>query len=518
VVPDIPRHIGSASTASRASSASDDRRVNRRGTLLNYLTAALQGGVFLFHVLAARVFGAAAYGTYRWAWSVIEIALQLGLWGLNHAVMRGVASAGAHHDAAERRRTVGTAAGAVLIWSGLIGIVLGVAPELARVAARLPPGGGPALRWLAPMVIAWSAMMVLITATMATRSMSANLAVRGVTYPIALIAALGVLAIVWRGGGARALGLAMDCAGIAALVAAAILYRRTFNELPPIEWRPARWDPRVLAFALPVGASEVVNQTLTRIDMVLLGLLRGNPRELAVYGAAMLLVEAISGLRYAMDPLLSALVAATHASGDRPRLQHNLRDMISRVSLIACPVAIWLMVWGDVLLRLWGDEYTIAFTALGLLALAHFVNATLGLHQWVVVMSGHPTLDLINNIVALAAASLACAVAIPRLGLPGAALGALTAIGTLRGLQLVESWWLEGVHGLSWQWARVIAAGLVSAAAQVAIRVFWGHGPAPLLVGSALGVVLYLAIKPSVAPVSADAGVPASPTARTPAP
>ncbi len=482
----------------------DDRRVNRRGTLLNYLTAALQGGVFLFHVLAARLFGASAYGTYRWAWSVIEIALQLGLWGLSLAVMRGVASAGAHHDPAERRRTMGTADGAVLIWSSVIAMALGLAPAVSLVASRLPPNGGAALRWLAPIVIAWSAMMVLVAATMATRSMSSNLMVRGVTWPIALNLALVTLAIVWRQGGARALGLAMVCGGVAAFVAAVIRYRRTFDELPPIEWRPARWDRRVLTFALPVGASEVVNQTLTRIDIVLLGLLRGDPRELAAYGAAMLLAEAISGLRYAMDPLLSALVAATHASGDRPRLEHNLRDMMARVSLIACPVAIWLLVWGDALLRIWGDEYTIAFTALGLLAVAHFANASLGLHQWVVVMSGHPTLDLINNSIALACASIACALAIPHLGLPGAALGALTAVGTLRALQLVEAWWLEGVHGLSWQWVRVVGAGLVSAAAQIAIRVRWGHGVAALVVGSALGVALYLAIRPAVPAVTSE--------------
>jgi len=469
--------------------------VNRRGALLNYLTAALQGGVFLFHVLAARLFGAAAYGTYRWAWSVVEVALQIGLWGLNHAVMRGVAAAGATHDPAERRRTMRTATGIVVLWSGAITLMLAIVPDTALVRWHLPPEGAAALRWLSPIVVAWSAMMVLVSATMATRSMSSNLIVRGVTYPIVLNVALLALAIAWRPGGARALALATVSAGIGALIASVILYRRTFEEAPSVEWRPARWDWRVLQFAAPVGAAEVVNQTLTRVDMVLLGLLRGDPRELAVYGAAMLLAEAVSGLRYALDPLLSAVVAATHASGDRPRLERNLRDMVARVSALACPVAIWLMIWGDGLLRLWGPEYTMAFAALGILALAHFANASLGLHQWVVVMSGHPTLDLVNNVCALICATVMCAWAIPRFGLPGAALGALTAIGSLRALQLVEAWWLEGVHGLSWPWMRIVAAGLISAAAQLAIRVAWGHGVAPTLLGTLLGVAIYLPLR-----------------------
>jgi O-antigen/teichoic acid export membrane protein len=238
----------------------------------------------------------------------------------------------------------------------------------------------------------------------------------------------------------------------------------------------------------------VVNQTLTRIDIVLLGLLRRDPHELAAYGAAMMLAEAVTGPRYAMDPLLSAVAAATHTSGDRERLERNLREMVTWVGRLACPIGLALMIWGDLLLRLWGADYTIAFAALALLVVAHLLNATLGLHQWVVVMSGRPTLDLINNLCALVCATAVCVLAIPRLGLIGAAAGALTAVSTLRGLQLIESRWLEQVHGLSRAWARVIAAGAVSAALQVAIRASFGGTPVAALIGTALGVAVFLLI------------------------
>jgi O-antigen/teichoic acid export membrane protein len=460
---------------------------------VNYLTGSLQGAVFLFHILAARLFGAAAYGAYRWAWSLIEVALQIGLWGVNQAVLRGVAAAEARQDPGERRSVVGTAIGAVLLWSTAAALALLLAPDVL-FGRQLPPDGAITLRALAPMIPIWSVMMLLVAATMATRSMRSNFLVRGLTYPIVINLVLLAIAAVWPRSGARAIAWSQVCAGASALVVAVIAYRYRFHEAPPIVWWPARWDRQVLAFAVPVGAAEVVNQTLTRIDMVLLGLLRPDPRELAAYGAAMMLAEAVSGPRYAFDPLLSAVVAATHASGDRERLERNLRDMVNRVSLLACPIAVACLVWGDGLLRLWGAEYTMAFTALALLLMAHLVNASLGLHQWVVVMSGHPTLDVINNICALTCATAVCLILIPRIGLTGAAAGALTAVGTLRGLQLVESQWLEGVHGLSPAWMRIAIAGIVSALLQLAIRVFWGLNIGAALIGTALGVAVYLAV------------------------
>jgi O-antigen/teichoic acid export membrane protein len=195
-----------------------------------------------------------------------------------------------------------------------------------------------------------------------------------------------------------------------------------------------------------------------------------------------------------MDPLLGAVVAATHASGDRARLERNLRELVTWISRLAFPIALALMIWGDGLLRLWGSEYTMATSALALLVVANFINASLGLHQWVVVMSGRPTLDLLNNLCALVCATVVCFLAIPRLGLPGAAAGALAAVGTLRGLQLVESWWLEGVQGFSPTWIRLAIAGALSAAVQLAIRAWLGHGVPAAAIGTAVGVAAYIAI------------------------
>jgi O-antigen/teichoic acid export membrane protein len=419
--------------------------------------------------------------------------LQIGLWGVNQAVLRGVAAAEARQDRGERRDVVSTALGAVLLWSAAAGLAVALAPD-ALFGGRLPPDGGATLGVLSPIVPLWSVMIVLVTATMGARSMRANFIVRGLTYPIVINVALLAMAAAWPRSGARAIALAQVCAGASALIAAVVAYRHMLGEAPRIAWRPAQWDRRVLAFAAPVGAAEVVNQTLSRIDMVLLGLLRSDPRELAAYGAAMMLAEAVSGPRYAMDPLLSAVVAATHASGDRERLERNLREMVAWIARLACPIGIALLVWGDGLLRLWGAEYTMAFAALALLVAAHLLNASLGLHQWVVVMSGHPTLDLINNLCALACATAVCIAAIPRFGLSGAAAGALTAVATLRGLQLLESRWLEGVHGLSSAWGRIALAGVVSAALQLAIRTSFGLSIAAALIGTALGVAAFLLI------------------------
>jgi O-antigen/teichoic acid export membrane protein len=476
-----------------------DVRLAARGSAANYMAGLLQASIFLFHTIGARLLGPVAYGAYVFAWSVVELANKLTLAGLDKGVMRAVATARLAGDPRAEAVSLGTAVRVVFVAGALVCLGLeGLAPWLGGAAHG--PTYAPVIRALAPAVWLWGGMMVAVTATMATRTMRYNLLVRGVAYPVLMLGSIAAWVLLWPAGGGRAMAFAHLSALAATLGCAVYAFHRVFPIAPAVRAAvAARLDRPLVAFSFPVGLAEVLNQGLYRADVIIVGTTLHDPALVAHYGACMLLAEIISSIRYAFDPILSPVVAETTVSGDRARLDYNLKTLVRWVTLAGAPVFIGILVFGDHLLSLWGPSYAEAFPALIVLAAGHLVNATLGLHQWAVVMSGRSRLDLLNNAVAFGVA-LGLALALtPRFGLVGAASATLAGNLVFRALQTIEAWRLLGVTGLSAGWSRILLAALASGIVQAVLRSVlpgprWAASLSAFLAGAAAYFLLLAAL------------------------
>jgi O-antigen/teichoic acid export membrane protein len=484
-------------------SSPDDITVAAQGSATNYVAGLLQACLFAFHAIGARVFGRVGYGAYVFAWSVVEIGNKITVAGLDKGVMRAVAAERQRGDAEAERRALAMAARIVTVVGLLVcGALWWMAGPVSQ--AEGARAYAPVLRVLAPAVWLWGGMMVIVTATVATRTMRYNLLVRGVGYPALMIASVVIWAAIWPAGGGLAQALAHLCALAATFSLALYALHRVFGLgvvgksffRAPFDWPLAR-------HSAPYGVAEVLHVAIHRVDVIVVGVLLQNPALVAHYGACVLLAETISSIRYAFDPIFSPVMADAPVSDDRTRLEHHLKILVRWVTLLGAPVFLGVAVFGDHLLALWGPSYREAFPVLLVLATAHLFDTMLGLHQWAVVMSGRRWLDLINSVVALAVVGITALALVPHFGLMGAAVATLIGNVVFRTLQAVEAWRLLGVHGLSPSWGRVVVAAGCSGAAQVAVRLVVG-GPAwiGVLLAVALGLACYnlLLVRMGLAP------------------
>ncbi len=475
--------------------AADDLRRTMRGTSANYLAALLQLGLFVFHAIGARLFGKLAYSAYIFAWSIVEIANKIGVAGLDKGTMRAVATERARGDRDAELRALATALRTVCWVSILVmGAVMVLAGPMAAWKGDF--AFAPAVRILAAQVLPWAGMMVLINATMATGSMRYNLLVRGLADPIMMLVSLGAVALIWPDGGGAALALAHLSAGAVVLVLAFLAFGRLFDARRVIRRMvSARTDWRLIRFSIPVGLADLLNQAIYRTDVLLIGLLLEDPLQVANYGACILLAASISSVRYAFDPILSPVVAEVVVSRDTTRLANNLKLMVRWVTLLSLPIFLAMVIYGDVLLSLWGESYREAHLALAILACAHMINSCLGLHQWPVVMSGRSKLDLFNNAVAFAVNLVLNLVLIPSWGLPGAAIATLVGNLTFRSMQAIQVWHIFGCHAFSAAWSKLVVSAAAAAGAQVAIRAALGVADwLSFAVATAAGVTAYLVV------------------------
>ena len=116
-------------------------------------------------------------------------------------------------------------------------------------------------------------------------------------------------------------------------------------------------------------------------------------------------------------------VARLYSAGDLQKLQRVITASTRAVLIISLPVALVLILWGDVLIRLvFGAEYTPASTALTILCMGQLINTSSGSVVLVLNMTGHDKETVKGIAVALIINVLLALALVPLYGLNGAAL------------------------------------------------------------------------------------------------
>jgi O-antigen/teichoic acid export membrane protein len=448
--------------------------------------------MFGFAILAARLFGPATWGAYTTAYAWIDVLARGALTGADKALLVFVAARRAEGDEPGVIRALSTVLRVTTVLALVAAAVMAAA---SLVVPRLShePLDGVAMRWLAPVVISTALSLALLAATMATKTLTYNLLAKGVAEPVVMLA-LGA-AVGLTAPSVRTLTLAPIIAGGVLVVVAAWGVSRRFDVRALA--RSLRREPiegQVVRYAVPLAVAELVNIVTYRLGTFIL-VAFASAAERGVYNTCVLLASTVSFLRGAFDTVLAPVAAEAWAQGNRERLARNLRRQCRLVLFFAVPLGGVYITAGPAILALFGPQFVAGHRALAWLALAHIINASLGLTGWVLMAARRSRLILVNNVVMLAVSTAACALLIPPLGIEGAALATALSITIMQGVQAWQAHRIAGAHPFSRALLALGVLGAVVIAAEVVL--FHRIEGAPLVKGVALaagGAAVYFAV------------------------
>jgi len=284
--------------------ASDDDREKRQDVAhaarsggMQVLTVAAQAMVSLTHVLLARFFGRAVFGSYQASLAILELVTRAATGGAGGGILRYVSGPRARGQHDEVRSAIGTGLRLCLSISGLAALALVAgAGGLARLMRE--PVLATALRILAPAAIISACTAVVVQASLAAKVTRANFYVRGLAEPAALLVA-GLTAALF-GRSLATLAVAHVCAALGTLLLAIVAVGRVFG---PGELRRSLVAPQLpgfVKFSLPLAAGDVLNGVLQRADIILLTTFVGTSAA-GVYAAAEFITRIISSARSVFD-------------------------------------------------------------------------------------------------------------------------------------------------------------------------------------------------------------------------
>jgi O-antigen/teichoic acid export membrane protein len=420
----------------------------KRGMLFNTIALLASNFRGIFTFLVARLLGPAALGTFSVAWATTDLVSKMGILGLDNAIITFVARSEANGNRARSRALFQLA---VVVGVVQCAIVASISIAVTRLLGDRLGLNRQMVTALSIMLCAMPGVALYRISTSVSRGMKVmkhDIFSRGTTEPIATtLAFLITLAFGLTMFAPEVAAIAGTAAsGIVALILAGSLLNARLPS-PSISYRSEY--RRLLAFAAPIGAYDLLNAVILRLDVIMLGCFIGRApgvtlTTVGIYGAV---VEVAGGLRkvnQAFNPIFAPVVAGMTATSEHSLAAATYARLARWMLWILLPLVAVMALAGSAILLIYGPAFHQGGVWLGIVGAACATNAFVSLGE-TVIMVQRPRINLINSSITCAVAIAVNLLLIPRFGVTGAALGILvpyTIQGILRhtALRLVFRW------------------------------------------------------------------------------
>jgi O-antigen/teichoic acid export membrane protein len=414
------------------------RKMLGRASLAGGGTVYQQGISFLSGMIVARVIGAAEYGVYNLARSLMDVMLIMTRLGLEIGLQRFLGETGAASDRTHRlvvlRQLRIIAAVVALIPGILIGLGLG---RVVQNHVYHYTGFAQVLLCLALALPFATDLAVLGGAYRGALRLGPSVLAESMLMPTIRL----ILTVVLFALGLRLWAVVIGTAA-ASLIASAFLALRAHRDFgaPPLRvaghatsWAEAR---RVIRYSIVLAAAVLITTLTSSMDVFMLGHFAPSA-DLGRYTLAKTLVILIGLGAAAFNQSLGALVANRYFRGDLPGMLQVMSSAIRWIALGTLPALAVFVFWGSQLIQVFGASFSISSGVISVLAAGQSAQAVFGPAGWALSMTGRHVLELKILVAGLLLSIVLCLLMVPRMGQMGAALAICSAITATNLLRLL---------------------------------------------------------------------------------
>jgi O-antigen/teichoic acid export membrane protein len=402
-----------------------DRAVDRGNALIAFVVR-VASAVILFasQVLLARWMGAAEYGVYVYAWTVLLVLGGISTVGLNIGAIR-IVSESRERRAHEALRGF-LRAGRLLVFLAGTLIAVSVGLTALHMSGHYPGG-----HW-----IAIAAVMIALPAYALTdvqdgicrgsaRILTALLAPY-VVRPLLILAGIGTLFAIGARIDAMSAALVAVGATWAAWAFQTVLVTRDMRRIvPPV---PRAYETRTwVATTSPLLLMSMFDLIMQHIDIIVISNLLPSAQA-GIYFAGAKTMALILFVHYAVGSAMANRFAAIETRGDKEAMRASVRDAVRLTFWPSLAVAAVMLAAGRPLLSLFGPGFVEGFPVMCILAIAIIARAAIGPAEVLLNMTGGQA-DCARALVIAALANLTLSLILtPLLGIIGAALAVASAM------------------------------------------------------------------------------------------
>ncbi|WP_410766994.1 lipopolysaccharide biosynthesis protein [Haloferax sp. DFSO60] len=433
----------------------------------------------------AQGLGPVVYGVYAFAWRISQLLFQLVNVGSVPTLQRYVS---AYRDDPDRQgRVVGLAYLTTLVVGiGLAGAVI-LASGWLNDATVSHPDFPPTIQLFAALVVLVGIVNIHAGVLRAVQSARGEALFNRVLRPtVTLVGAVTALAV-----GYSVVGVAgAFVVGMAGLVLVGFPMVASSTGIRPVLGGVRSEARQFYNYSGPIALSSLGKVFQNRVDVMLVGFLL-TASAAGVYNVVIVLVSLAWIPLFSFNMLLPPVASRLYSDGEMETLNAVYTAVTRLIVTCVVPVLIVLVVYGRVILSVFGPGFTAGYVPLVVYLGGVLVGSAVGATGWLLMMTDHQYARMaLDWLLAVLNTALTFAF-IQAFGLLGAALGTAVAIGVQNSLQVVLLRHFEGLWPFDATFLKPLGAGVATVVVMFLVREAL-PGASSVALGLVLGAVTYL--------------------------
>jgi O-antigen/teichoic acid export membrane protein len=402
-------------------------RLNKDGNLSELLKSS--GFVLVFKVLGAisgyvfafvvSKYGADTYGIYELAFTALMILSVIVKWGLDGATVRFTQEYLVSGDKGKIRSLVSKSVFTIFISALVVGLLFFLLRK-SLAEAFDEPNLEKAYVWVAVGLLPFVLLQYYSEALRALKNMKA-FSVFQVGSVLILASAIFILLkdIALSKGEIATLAFVISTAVFA--FGAYLIFQKSFRirvgDIPAeqIDFKS------VLKVGVPLLISGSLFLVISWTDTLMIGYYKSST-DVGIYRIAFKVATLITFIQFAVNSIAAPTIASLYAEDDLTALRKYIKYIGVINAAFAIPITLFIIVFSEPLLNLFGAEYTSGMVLLPILAIGQLVNALAGPVMYILNMTGKEKLSQRIMIWMTGLNIILNVVLIPRYGIVGAAI------------------------------------------------------------------------------------------------
>jgi O-antigen/teichoic acid export membrane protein len=215
-------------------------------------------------------------------------------------------------------------------------------------------------------------------------------------------------------------------------------------------------------FSIPLAFKNIGTFLYSRIDWLMIGLFL-TQSNVGIYKVALILSSLIVMPLTAFNQLFPPVASRLYSSDKTAELQAVYQTVTRWTLTVALVPALGILIYRRQLLGVFGTEFTAGASVLVLLTVAKLTNCAVGPCGYVLMMTEHQYLNLINQWVLGILNAVLNYVLIVNYGFIGAAIATASVLAGINILRVVEVWYTEQLLPYSKAYWKPVAASIGAA-------------------------------------------------------
>ena len=236
-------------------------------------------------------------------------------------------------------------------------------------------------------------------------------------------------------------------------------YLNSFVDVNVSKVLNAKFDNKILRFSLPLMFVSAIGIIMHWTDIIMLGVLK-DAKDVGLYHPVERTAGLIRMILFAFASIFAPLFSQYFHEKNQTKMLEVFQLSTKWILLTSLPLFIFLILFSNTILMLFGSEFGNNSLALPILTVGIMIQAVFGLGSPSLTMSGFQKYNLINALVALFTNIFLNIMLIPQFGIAGAAMGTTIALFLISLLRFFENYYLLGMNLLSTKLLKPILAGL----------------------------------------------------------